>query len=105
MQYFVVFFCFLFGCSDDEICNGKGQYADNQTDAGVEDNVLGLFSFTWVASGGHIADAPINDHDDSNDAEHADDGLNDVADYSFRFFEVLIGITTGGDFDIFWNAR
>lgn len=64
----------------NEIDDGEGKGADDETDAGIEDGILSLLSFTGVTRGGHILKTTDDDENNGDDTGNTDDDVKDALD-------------------------
>lgn len=63
---------------DDEVDDSKGENANNEANDGIEDSVTGFFDFASIADGGHVAYPADNDKNYGDDADEADDNVNNI---------------------------
>ncbi len=66
--------------ADDKVDDSERQDADNETNQTVKDGVFSFFNLAGIARRGHVVDAADNHHDDTDDAEHADDTVKNGSD-------------------------
>ena len=64
----------------NEIDDGEGKGADDETDAGIEDGVFGFFGFAGVARRGHILKTTDDDKDDCNNTSDTNYNVEDALD-------------------------
>ena len=78
----------------NEIDDGEGKGADDETDAGIEDGVFGFFGFAGVARRGHILKTTDDDKDDCNNTSDTNYNVEDALDG----VKEIAGTTTAGGF-------
>ena len=74
----------LIGFADgvrDKGSDNFGESADDETDEGVKNHLLGFLEFAGVALGGDITDTAINYENSGGNTGHSDGPLNEIGDH------------------------
>ncbi len=85
--------CLLFlvladNVGNDEVDDGKRQYADCEADETVKDGLFAFFDFAGIAVGSHVVDATNNHDHDADNTENGDDVFEDSDD---TLGEIVLG--------------
>lgn len=79
------------GCAEgaeDELDDSKGEDGDDEADDGVEDGVFGVGNFGFVAARYDVAEAAIDEHDNTDDSDSIEDLVGNVSEGAGRADEV-----------------